>query len=48
MWRTWIIGLLGLWLLLSTVIELGDNQLAWSTGVTGGVIAILAFSKPRV
>lgn len=47
MWYMWLLGILGLWLMVSTMIGLGENQLIWSTGITGLVIAILSFSKAK-
>jgi hypothetical protein len=47
MYTMWLLGILGLWLMASTVIGLGENQLIWSTGFTGLVIAIIAFSNAR-
>lgn len=43
MWQQWVNGILGLWLIVSAFINFAPQTAAWNIGISGAIIAILAF-----
>jgi len=42
-WLHWLVGILGLWTIVISFLGITGDALGWTVGITGVVIAILAF-----
>lgn len=43
MWQAWIIGILGLWVIIEPYLNMSSTANTWVLVITGAVIAILGF-----
>jgi hypothetical protein len=48
MWKNWVNGILGVWLIISAFIGMGATGMAANLIIVGVIVAILSFSNMAV
>jgi succinate dehydrogenase hydrophobic anchor subunit len=43
MWQAWILGILGIWIIIEPYIGMSDMGNKWALAITGIIVAILGF-----